>query len=71
MHLRENENQAFNVEESDQLARTLLAFSKLLPEETPQPWPRYCGAMGMCYGYSPNLPETLSFSSRSIHQVKK
>jgi hypothetical protein len=51
VHLRENENQAFNVEESDQLARTLLAFSKLLPEETPQPWPRYCGAMGMCYGY--------------------
>jgi hypothetical protein len=50
-HLRDQKIQgSLDVEESDQLARTLLAFSKLLPEETPQPWPRYCGAVGMCYG---------------------
>lgn len=50
IHLHDQKIQgSLDVEESDQLARTLLAFSKLLPEETPQPWPRYCGAMGMCF----------------------
>lgn len=53
MHLHSQKGQggdAFDKEESDQIARTLLSFSRLLPEETPQPWPRYCGAIGMCYG---------------------
>ena len=38
-----------DVEESDQLIRTLTAFSFLLPEESANPWPQYCGAMGLCY----------------------
>ena len=51
LHLQDQKNQqAYDVQESDQLARTLLAFSQLLPEEMPQPWSRYCGAIGMCYG---------------------
>jgi hypothetical protein len=50
MHLRDpKSNKTLDKEESDQIARTLTAFSLLLPEETPQPWPRYCGAIGMCY----------------------
>ena len=50
MQLRDpNANATLDKEESDQIARTLTAFSLLLPEETPQPWPRYCGAIGMCY----------------------
>jgi hypothetical protein len=52
MHLNDQKlGQPLDVEESDQIARTLIAFSNLLPEETPQPWPRYCGAMGMCFGF--------------------
>lgn len=60
LHLRD---QNLDLEESDQLARTLLAFLKLLPEETPLPWPRYCGAMGMCFGSLIVLEE-----SRSHHR---
>lgn len=41
--------ESFNFEERKLLARTLEAFSTLLPEEAPQPWPMYCGAIGMCY----------------------
>ena len=51
-HLRDQHTSgSIDVEESDQIARTLTAFSMLLPEETPKPWPRYCGAIGMCYRY--------------------
>lgn len=50
MHLYDPKSDGtLDEEESDQIARTLTAFSLLLPEETPQPWPRYCGAIGMCY----------------------
>lgn len=50
MHLQDQKlGKSFDAESADQIARTLTAFSMLLPEETPQPWPRYCGAIGMCY----------------------
>ncbi|KAL2060622.1 hypothetical protein VTL71DRAFT_9263 [Oculimacula yallundae] len=50
MHLRDQKlTKTFDADSADQIARTLTAFSALLPEETPQPWPRYCGAIGMCY----------------------
>jgi len=50
MHLHNPmSNGTLDREESDQIARTLTAFSLLLPEETPRAWPSYCGAIGMCY----------------------
>lgn len=50
MHLRDqNLTQRFDADSADQIAKTLTSFSMLLPEETPKPWPRYCGAIGMCY----------------------
>lgn len=59
MHLRDQKRgEAWDKEESDQIARTLTAFSLLLPEDTPQPWPRYCGAIGMCYNALMKLHES-------------
>ncbi|KAK0114129.1 hypothetical protein ONS95_013631 [Cadophora gregata] len=50
MHLRNHKvTKRFNAESVDQIAKTLTSFSMLLPEESPEPWPRYCGAIGMCY----------------------
>ncbi|KAH8821338.1 hypothetical protein F5884DRAFT_83780 [Xylogone sp. PMI_703] len=50
MQLYDSERRrSLDTDEFGQLARTLTAFAMLLPEETPQPWPTYCGAMGMCY----------------------
>ncbi|KAH7327025.1 hypothetical protein BKA65DRAFT_509774 [Rhexocercosporidium sp. MPI-PUGE-AT-0058] len=59
MHLQDQKlTQSFDAESADQIARTLTAFSMLLPEETPQPWPRYCGAIGMCYSAMMTLYES-------------
>lgn len=55
MHLRDSKNSFPDPEEAGQIARTLTAFSMLLPEETPQPWPMYCGALGMCFRFVPLL----------------
>lgn len=59
MRLLESPNPFMNTDEADQLARTLTAFSMLLPEDTPQPWPMYCGALGMCFRLFPLLLPTL------------
>ncbi|KAE9366721.1 hypothetical protein N431DRAFT_471753 [Stipitochalara longipes BDJ] len=59
MHLHDPKSDGtLDKEESVQIARTLTAFSLLLPEETPQPWPRYCGAIGMCYSALLTLHES-------------
>ncbi|RFU34686.1 hypothetical protein B7463_g1652, partial [Scytalidium lignicola] len=59
MHLYDSDGRhSLNKDESDQIARTLTAFSMLLPEETPQPWPTYCGAIGMCYSALITLHES-------------
>lgn len=42
LHLNDYKtHHTMDLEESDQIARTLTAFSLLIPEETPQPWPAY------------------------------
>ncbi|PVH84039.1 hypothetical protein DL98DRAFT_585060 [Cadophora sp. DSE1049] len=59
MHLHDQQlTQRFDAESADQIAKTLTSFSMLLPEETPQPWPRYCGAIGMCYSALMTLYES-------------
>ncbi|KAH7379905.1 hypothetical protein BKA64DRAFT_686597 [Cadophora sp. MPI-SDFR-AT-0126] len=59
MHLREQKlTQRFDSESANQIANTLTSFSMLLPEETPQPWPTYCGAIGMCYSALMTLYES-------------
>ncbi|CZR56104.1 uncharacterized protein PAC_05992 [Phialocephala subalpina] len=58
MHLRDQRTSFPDPEEADQIARTLTAFSLLLPEETPQPWPMYCGAIGMCFSAMMTLHES-------------
>lgn len=77
MHLRDQRMiESLDKEESDQIARTLTAFSLLLPEETPQPWPRYCGAIGMCYRYVPwfhlrHLVLTIFSALMTLHQSRQ
>ncbi|RDW79488.1 hypothetical protein BP6252_04126 [Coleophoma cylindrospora] len=73
-HLR---NPPLDMEEAEQIVRTLRAFEKLLPEETPQPWPRYCGALGMCYTAlltlhksTPTSPETLQATLQGIKRIQ-
>lgn len=44
-------DESFNAEEAKLLAQTLEAYIGLLPEEDPQPWPRYCGSLGICFRY--------------------
>lgn len=42
MHLNDvRKTNVQNLDESDQIARTLTAFSLLIPEDSPQPFPRY------------------------------
>ncbi|RDW91880.1 hypothetical protein BP5796_01274 [Coleophoma crateriformis] len=72
-HLR---NPPLDIEEAEQIARTLRAFEKLLPQETPQPWPRYCGALGMCYTAlltlhksTPTSPETFHATLQGIRRI--
>ncbi|KAE8446351.1 hypothetical protein EG329_012100 [Mollisiaceae sp. DMI_Dod_QoI] len=58
MHLLDKRTSSPDPEEANQIARTLTAFSMLLPEETPQPWPMYCGALGMCFSAMMTLHES-------------
>ncbi|KAG4412644.1 hypothetical protein IFR04_014215 [Cadophora malorum] len=67
MHLRDqNLTQRFDADSADQIAKTLTSFSMLLPEETPKPWPRYCGAIGMCYSALMTLHESRPKNGLSI-----
>ncbi|KAH6720556.1 hypothetical protein BKA61DRAFT_237012 [Leptodontidium sp. MPI-SDFR-AT-0119] len=67
MHLQDQKlGKSFDAESADQIARTLTAFSMLLPEETPQPWPRYCGAIGMCYSAMMTLYESRPRTDLSV-----
>ncbi|KUJ23808.1 uncharacterized protein LY89DRAFT_726866 [Mollisia scopiformis] len=65
MHLHDSRTSVPDPDEADQIARTLTAFSMLLPEETPQPWPMYCGALGMCFSAMMTLHESRPRTSLS------
>ncbi len=47
--LEPTSDDAFNAAEEEQITRTFYAFLAIFPEWAPQPWPRYCGIIGMSY----------------------